>query len=55
MKLRQRHPNTGPVIGLSLLIMDGKVVTDPLTGEGVVRLRTEREPMMLLRLTGPVE
>jgi hypothetical protein len=41
------------VVGLALIIPDGVDVTDVATGERIIRHRTEREPLLKLRLTQP--
>jgi hypothetical protein len=47
---RPRKIAPASVVGLSLVVPDGVIVSDALTGEDIVRWRTEQSPSMRQRL-----
>jgi hypothetical protein len=50
MSRRPRKIAPASVVGLSLVVPDGVIVSDALTGEDIVRWRTEQSPSMRQRL-----
>lgn len=48
--MHSRRLRRAVLVGISLVIPDGVVQIDRLTGEDVVRTRTELDPRMLARL-----